>query len=446
VLLVADPTVSRKHCTIWRARDGPYFARDTSRNGIRLDGCRLVPNVEVELRPGQTLSLGSVYAFRLEGEHRDPAGLEQTGQATLGAPGSSIATVLVGDIRNYTTLVRRAPADRLQQSVNRVFDLLQAVVTGHRGTPPIPWTSLSKPVLPAVAAAMRPACYAAGDVIIRQGEPGRHLHVLTRGEADVRVHIADGRSISVSTMKAGACFGEMSLLSGDPTSADVVATTECVTLALDRSAFDALVAAQPALLREFVRMVSKRLRDSNVAVGAAQQKEKSLTRFLQDAGARPAGAVRRSREGGPADGPAGGIADSDGGAPTRRPGGSRPAGPSLARAPRLLGDGTPRGRGGSAAGRTLEAGAPVRTWRGRRRGRPILGAGDGVGAGRRRGLCLLPPGVHPRVRSRARRGRGRRRRWPVRLGGPAAADAGGGLRRGAGDDGRRAVEAAALPR
>lgn len=134
VLLVADPTVSRAHCTIRRAPDGRYFARDTSRNGIRLDGRRLVPNVEVEVRPGQTLALGSQYAFRLEGDRPPVAGIELAGQATLGAPGSSIATVLVGDIRSYTTLVRRASADRLQRSVNRVFDLLQAVVTEHLGT------------------------------------------------------------------------------------------------------------------------------------------------------------------------------------------------------------------------------------------------------------------------------------------------------------------------
>ena len=90
-------------------------------------------------------------------------------------------------------------------------------------------------------------------------------------------------------MSAGACFGEMSLLSGDVTSADVVAVGACETLALDRPAFEALVAHQPQLLREFVRMVSRRLKDSNAAAGAAREKEKGLTRFLQDARAEQYG-------------------------------------------------------------------------------------------------------------------------------------------------------------
>jgi adenylate cyclase len=42
--------------------------------------------------------------------------------------------VLVGDIRHYTTLVRRAPSRELQQSVNRVFEILTATVVEHGGT------------------------------------------------------------------------------------------------------------------------------------------------------------------------------------------------------------------------------------------------------------------------------------------------------------------------
>ncbi len=133
----------------------------------------------------------------------------------------------------------------------------------------------------------RPRCSppptAAGEFIIRQGEPGRHLHVLTSGETDVRMHAPGGVVITVAELSAGACFGEMSLLSGDLTSADVIARTDCQTLTLDRRTFEALVAGEPQLLREFVRMVSKRLRESNVAMGAAREKEKGLTRFLQDA-------------------------------------------------------------------------------------------------------------------------------------------------------------------
>src|SRR5512142_2406290 len=48
-LLIQDPAVSRRHCVLSRRPDGRCVIRDVSRNGTRVDGRRLVPNVEVEL-------------------------------------------------------------------------------------------------------------------------------------------------------------------------------------------------------------------------------------------------------------------------------------------------------------------------------------------------------------------------------------------------------------
>jgi class 3 adenylate cyclase len=49
---------------------------------------------------------------------------------------SSVAmvTVVVGDIRDYTVLVRKAASKKLQQSVSRVFSRLGREVTKHGGT------------------------------------------------------------------------------------------------------------------------------------------------------------------------------------------------------------------------------------------------------------------------------------------------------------------------
>jgi len=135
LLLIADPTVSRRHCVIRHTADGRCFARDVSRNGTRIDGRRMVPNVEVEVRPGQRLAVGTQTEFVFEGSGvvRVVPEAAVAGR-TVGVSGSSIATVLVGDIRDYTTLVRRAPSAGLQQSVNRVFEILNRAVTEHGGT------------------------------------------------------------------------------------------------------------------------------------------------------------------------------------------------------------------------------------------------------------------------------------------------------------------------
>lgn len=135
LLLVPDPTVSRCHCVLTQAPDGRCFVRDVSRNGTRLDGRRLVPNVENEIRVGQTLALGAQFQFVLAGHAAlDLATADSFIRGTIAVPGSTVATVLVGDIRDFTVLVRRAPSVELQQSVNRVFEVLTGAVVQHGGT------------------------------------------------------------------------------------------------------------------------------------------------------------------------------------------------------------------------------------------------------------------------------------------------------------------------
>src|SRR5262245_30231366 len=62
-LLIAGATISWNHCTITQSREGHCFVRDVSRNGTRIDGRRLVPNVETEILVGQTLTVGAEQTF-----------------------------------------------------------------------------------------------------------------------------------------------------------------------------------------------------------------------------------------------------------------------------------------------------------------------------------------------------------------------------------------------
>lgn len=135
LLLLDDPTISHRHCIVRQAPDGRCYVRDVSRNGTRVDGRRLVPNLEFEIRIGQTLGLGDGQELLLGGE--PPLATETVPEGhgfTAGVAGETIATVLVGDIRNYTVMVRRARTEQLQQSVNRVFEVLSGEVVHLGGT------------------------------------------------------------------------------------------------------------------------------------------------------------------------------------------------------------------------------------------------------------------------------------------------------------------------
>ncbi len=135
-LLLVDPTVSSRHCILTQDQDGRCFARDVSRNGTRLDGRRLSPNLQTEIQVGQTLTIGRQLTFRLEGDQ--PSDTEvptsEFSKLTMKVDEVKRLTVLVGDIRNYTVLVQQATSSALQESVGRLFERLEKEVISLGGT------------------------------------------------------------------------------------------------------------------------------------------------------------------------------------------------------------------------------------------------------------------------------------------------------------------------
>jgi class 3 adenylate cyclase len=139
VIFVHDGTVSSRHCVITQTPKGRCFVRDVSRNGTRLDGRRLVPNVEVEMIVGQVLSVGQQTQLRLEGEPVPGSGTDSRAGAqpyagTTEQVEHRTVTVLVGDIRDYTVMVQEAPVTDLQASVSRLFGRLERDIVRLGGT------------------------------------------------------------------------------------------------------------------------------------------------------------------------------------------------------------------------------------------------------------------------------------------------------------------------
>lgn len=66
LLFVQDPLVSRRHCVLTRSLDGRCYVRDVSLNGTQPSGRQLEPNVEIEIRPGEVLTIAGSHPFVLE--------------------------------------------------------------------------------------------------------------------------------------------------------------------------------------------------------------------------------------------------------------------------------------------------------------------------------------------------------------------------------------------
>ena len=81
---------------------------------------------------------------------------------------------------------------------------------------------------------------------MRQGEAGASMFVLARGEAVVRLE-PSGTEVA-RFVEPGAFFGEMSLLTGEPRTASVVAVTDCDLFEIAVEPFRRVVLGDPTLV------------------------------------------------------------------------------------------------------------------------------------------------------------------------------------------------------
>ncbi len=158
------------------------------------------------------------------------------------------ALVSVGAFLPVLTIATRIPLVRLDEStVDRTgeVELLEAI--------PI-FTPLSPPVLEGLASRLETVRAAAGETIVRQGEPGDRFYVIASGEVEVSV---DGRP--QAAQGRGDHFGEIALLRDVPRTATVTARTDAELLALGRDDFVSAVTGHAASAEAAEAVVGARL-------------------------------------------------------------------------------------------------------------------------------------------------------------------------------------------
>lgn len=108
-----------------------------------------------------------------------------------------------------------------------------------------------------LARSMKYAPFAKGEVMTRQGADAHWLYLVEEGTATVRV--SDGvHDREVAQLEGPCFFGEMSLLTGEPRSATVVANTEVECFRLDKTAMQGVIAQRPAMAEELARVLTER--------------------------------------------------------------------------------------------------------------------------------------------------------------------------------------------
>jgi small-conductance mechanosensitive channel len=98
-----------------------------------------------------------------------------------------------------------------------------------------------------VASSAPMAVYGSGETIVRQGEAGQSMFVVLSGT--VRVVLEPSRN-EVARIERGGYFGEMSLLTGDPRSATVLAVGDVAVVEIGADLFRRLAAAHPEAIEK----------------------------------------------------------------------------------------------------------------------------------------------------------------------------------------------------
>lgn len=109
-----------------------------------------------------------------------------------------------------------------------------------------------------LAQSSRTCMFAAGEDIIRQGEPGNELFVIRTGEAAVFVKQDERGFVQVAQLGPGGVFGEMSLVTGELRSATVRALSSCELIVLGHTAFREVLAQNPELANRISDVLANR--------------------------------------------------------------------------------------------------------------------------------------------------------------------------------------------
>jgi CRP/FNR family cyclic AMP-dependent transcriptional regulator len=109
-----------------------------------------------------------------------------------------------------------------------------------------------------VAGALEEVYFPEGERILRQGLSASGFYVILEGTADVSI---DG--VKRSVLHRGDFFGEVSILLGEPPTADIIAVTPMRCLAMSGPSVEPFLLSYPRVMYRMLQAQARRLRNAN---------------------------------------------------------------------------------------------------------------------------------------------------------------------------------------
>jgi small-conductance mechanosensitive channel/CRP-like cAMP-binding protein len=165
-----------------------------------------------------------------------------------------------------TLQVQRKAAPRVQDDQAEALSIL-------RGEPL--FSCLSHEQLDHLVQQARLNTFGRGEPVIEEGSPGDSMFVLLRGAAKVSIS-KNGSTIQVASLGAGDCFGEMSLLTGEPRSATVRADDDCYVMEIGKPVMAEVLRGAPECLVQLSELLAQRKMETEGIVKEARTDEQAL--------------------------------------------------------------------------------------------------------------------------------------------------------------------------
>jgi CRP/FNR family cyclic AMP-dependent transcriptional regulator len=129
---------------------------------------------------------------------------------------------------------------------------------GRLQTPMMPWS-----VLRSLISAANTIDLKARQVLFHADDPGNGCYFLRQGVVKASVVSKDGQERLLAVMGPGALIGELSLFDDQSRSATIIALKPCRLLHLSKATFFRVADADPLVYREALKILTRRLRQTN---------------------------------------------------------------------------------------------------------------------------------------------------------------------------------------
>ncbi len=122
-----------------------------------------------------------------------------------------------------------------------------------------------------------PRTLSEGAMVCRKGEAGGTLFVLAEGVLEVTVEDTEGIRIRLARVEPGDCVGEMSLLTGEPRSADVFARSPVLVLEIRSEDLAPILKNRPEVADSLAQLMVERQRAKDAAIAGSGQRGPART-------------------------------------------------------------------------------------------------------------------------------------------------------------------------